>query len=485
MNQQFERRFLGLSGPTIKTALFVGFALICGTWLLAGYFLSLRMSDLQSRSTMVNARYMRAQDLLATARRQVLSGSVYVRDALLDPDPAHVEGYRTKVDAAYRAADESVSRYEPAIDAPEEIDHIARLHAEIDELRSTGFEVFADGTRRRTMAEAGRLLTDRLMPRRERVIRIAEEMEALNSAAFVRQQEVIAALYRTTHHRLWESFGLAVLVSLGIAVLATLYAGRLEDRIRVKQRREIENARDLQRLSSKLMSVQEEERRTIARELHDEIGQALTAIKAQLAVAQRASDANRSIAPALEDARSMTDGALHAVRDLSHLLRPPMLDDLGLLVAIESYVKYFGRRYGLRVEVAQDRLQGRFAPDVETALYRVVQEALTNVARHARATACHVRFERRGDAVLVTVEDDGVGFDVAAAKAGMCEGLGLIGMRERVTALGGKVCIDSAPGAGTRVVVEVAALEKLNAESEVGDASLLPEAVPVHGGLRG
>ena len=138
------------------------------------------------------------------------------------------------------------------------------------------------------------------MPKREGVIRVTEEAQALNRSAFVQQQNEIASVYRATQRRLWGSFGVAVLVSLGIALLAAVYVGRLEDRIHRQRVKEGENARDLQRLSMKLITAQEEERRVIARELHDEVGQALTAIKVELALAQRS---DRS-APALPPMRS-------------------------------------------------------------------------------------------------------------------------------------------------------------------------------------
>ena len=130
---------------------------------------------------------------------------------------------------------------------------------------------------------------------------------------------------------------MALATSLGIALLATFYAGRLEDRIRRQRAKDVQNTRDLQHLSAKLLNAQEEERRSIARELHDEVGQALTAIKVELAMAQRAIDGAGGAATALDDARSIADGVLHTVRDLSHLLHPALLDDLGLAAATEWY----------------------------------------------------------------------------------------------------------------------------------------------------
>jgi len=283
-------------------------------------------------------------------------------------------------------------------------------------------------------------------------------VQALNRSAFVQQQRAIASIYDATQRRLWESLGLALAASFGIALLAILYAGRLETRIRKQGLQDVKNARELQYLSAKLITAQEEERRSLARELHDEVGQVLTTIKVELAVAQRAIEASGGAPQLLDDARSIADGALTTVRDLSHLLHPALLDDLGLPAAIEWYLRGFGRRHDIGTEVLHDRMDDRLAPETEAAAYRIVQEALTNVAKHARATTCRVYLQRLPNTVLVTIEDDGAGFDAAGVeRAGGRAGLGLIGIRERATQLRGSVRLESAPGKGTRLTVELPA----------------------------
>jgi signal transduction histidine kinase len=174
---------------------------------------------------------------------------------------------------------------------------------------------------------------------------------------------------------------------------------------------EVERKRELERLSAKLVRAQEDERRTIARELHDEIGQALTAIKIELSIVQDGVEETGSTADALREARSITDGALHAVRDVSQLLHPTMLDDLGLPDTLTWYLRSFGQRTGLRAELTQDRMDARMSPDVEICAYRIIQEALTNVAKHAHASSCRVYLQRLPGSLLITVEDDGVGVD--------------------------------------------------------------------------
>jgi signal transduction histidine kinase len=442
---------------TIRTAVFVGFGLIGVIWLAAGYYFTGRMAELEQLSKDINARYTRAQDLLTTVRGQVLMGSVYVRDALLDPNPAMADEYRSQLEENYRAADEALQSYVPVVDVPGEQQRIAGLRRELEEFRRTLLDVLSTDSRR-WPAEARDLLRRRIMPKREGVIRISEEVQVLNRSAFVQQQLDIASLYRATQRRVWQTVGLALAASVAIALLATLHAGRLERRIQAQRLRDVETARDLQRLSSQLLTAQEEERRGIARELHDEVGQVLTAIKVELSVAQRSMEAaGVDIAP-LQGARSITEGALHTVRDLSRLLHPAMLDDLGLAATIDWYLKGFGKRHGVRIELLQDRMDERMPAEAEAGVYRIVQEALTNVAKHAQASTCRVFLQRLPHTLLVTIEDDGIGFNPGdRAEPGALRGIGLVGIRERVTQLRGELRLESAPGQGTRLTVEVPA----------------------------
>jgi signal transduction histidine kinase len=440
----------------IRTALLLAFGLTFGIWLFAGYYFARRISEVEREATRINARYMQAQELLSTVRAQVLVGSVYVRDALLDPDPASADEYRRKVEDTYEAVNQALQRYVPVLDSSAERESVARLRQEIHAFRRTMVEVLATDSRT-WPARARLLLQTEVMPKRQLVIRVSEDFQALNRSAFVNQQLGIAQIYGATQRRLWESLGLALVSSFGVAFWATLYASRLEDRLRRQRLVQAQNAKDLQHLSAKLITAQEEERRTIARELHDEVGQVLTAIKVELAVAERSLQAEGGAADLLRTARSITEGALTTVRDLSHLLHPSMLDDLGLPAAIEWYLRSFGRRHEIRADVVHERMDQRLAPEIETAAYRIVQEALTNVAKHARATACRVYLQRLPHTVLITIEDNGVGFDPAAEASPERMGLGLVGIRERASQLRGTVRLESTPSKGTRLTVELPA----------------------------
>ena len=454
-------------GRPIRAALFLGFGLVVGIWLFTAFYFTRRIADVETQAAAINTRYTRAQEVISTVRAQMLLGSVYMRDALLDSDPVAAAGYRQRLEAAGSAVEQAMQQYVPVLDSTAERDQVARLRDEIDEFHRTLQQTLAADAGRGP-AESRELLRTHVMPRREAVIGLSEQAQALNRNAFIQQQSAIAAVYSGTQRRIWESLGVALATSLGIALLAAWYAGRLEDRLRRQRERDVQTTHELQLLSAKLLTAQEEERRSLARELHDEVGQALTAIKVEIAVAQRARDLPPDATAALDDARAIADGVLHTVRDLSHLLHPSLLDDLGLAAAIQWYFKGFGKRHDLRTDLLQDGVDARCAAGTESNVYRIIQEALTNVAKHARATSCRVYLQHLPNTLLVTIEDDGVGFEVNARRPfDGARGLGLVNIRERVAQLGGTVRLETNPGKGTRITVEVPAVPR------TGSAGLL------------
>lgn len=471
-----------LQGLTIRAALALGFGLTLGVWLFAGSYFTRRVSAIQADAAAINVRYMRAQELLTTVRSQVLVGSLSVRDALLDPDPGVTVRSRDFVRSTFQDVDRALQQYVPILDSLGERQRVDRLRREIEGLQLNMDDVLSNSTK--SAAEARQLLNSRVVPQRQLVIRVSDEVQSLNRAAFVQQQDDIAEIYRRTQRQLWTQLGVALAVSLGIGLLATLYAGRLEAHLQRQRELEMRNADDLQRLSAKLITAQEEERRGIARELHDELGQVLSTIKVEIAVARRRLDSTGTSGQLLENVESIADTALTSVRDLSHLLHPSLLDDLGLPAAVDWYLRGFGTRYGIRVELLVDRMDARLQPETEVTAYRIIQEALTNVARHSGASTCRVYLQRLATTVLVTIEDNGRGFDTAAvAKADVRHGLGLLGIRERASLLRGTLRLESAPGSGTRLTVELPASARapLSDEGDTGESAPLSAPETVNG----
>jgi len=214
-----------------------------------------------------------------------------------------------------------------------------------------------------------------------------------------------------------------------------------------------EDAERLKVLSRRLMEVQEAERRKIALELHDEIGQVLTGLKLTLEMGSRLPA--QQVGSTLEQVRGLVNDLMARVRKLSLDLRPAMLDDLGLLPTLLWHIEHYTAQTRVRVNFKHSGLEKRrFAPEVETAAYRLVQEALTNVARHAQAAEATVRISTHRQTLLIEIEDNGRGFDVESVMmAG--ETTGFAGMRERVVLLEGQFTVESQPGAGTRLIAEL------------------------------
>jgi PAS domain S-box-containing protein len=226
--------------------------------------------------------------------------------------------------------------------------------------------------------------------------------------------------------------------------------------IAIQQAQLFEQVRDsherLQALSRRLVGVQEEERRRLARELHDEIGQSLTAVKISLQTLGRRTQAMEP-ALLLEPSIGIVERALQQVRNLSLDLRPSLLDDLGLVPTLRWFLDRQAEWGGLSVEFGAEPAEMRLPPEIEITCFRVVQEALTNVARHAEAKRVRVKVLVRDGELQLNVGDDGVGFDIEEAMANAIGGasLGLLGMQERVLLVGGQIDIRSAPGQGTEI----------------------------------
>ena len=220
---------------------------------------------------------------------------------------------------------------------------------------------------------------------------------------------------------------------------------------REAQRRLEESQARLRELAAFRENVREDERSRIARELHDELGQSLTALRIDLSWVKNRCAADDAVAERLGASFALVDRTVEAVRRIAEDLRPRMLDDLGLAAAVEHHVQQFARRTGIVCELAMDREEFAIGRGAATALYRIVQEALTNVARHAGAARVNVRIEQ-ADGIRLVVADDGRGMSEESAAAGS---FGLLGMRERVQMLDGRIEVGNAEGGGTVIDVRL------------------------------
>ncbi len=283
--------------------------------------------------------------------------------------------------------------------------------------------------------------------RPEEVLQLAERIDALNEANLSLEEQEIQKQQRTLQEFAAGATSLLFVLGMAIAIVSTAFLARLE-RVSQKEKTRAESAEyELRRLSNQLVRVQEEERRTISRELHDEVGQILTGLRMELGSLSRG-EVDATFRSRLESVKRLAEDALRSVRNLALLLRPSMLDDLGLEPALRWQAKEFSRRSGIPVSVNIEGKMDALPETVRICLYRAIQEALTNCMKHAEATRVRVTVQQQEDLVSASVQDNGKGLDVSQFHT---QGLGLMGMEERVRALEGQLTVSSQPGKGTLV----------------------------------
>jgi PAS domain S-box-containing protein len=284
---------------------------------------------------------------------------------------------------------------------------------------------------------------------RERVAReisaTFERGESCVEAAFI-AKDGSAKDYYFTGRRI-EFGGVPCLIGVGIDITVRKNAEAATEQY----------ARRLQATSHRLMTVQEAERRTLARELHDAVGQELTALSLNLTIIEDALPevTSRKVRERLEDSQEVLEETTRHLRNIMVELRPPGLDELGLLAALKEHVGQVGRRAAVAVSVTGVEPQPRLTPMDEIALFRIVQEALNNIVKHARAGEARICLRQNAHAVVLSIMDNGVGFDTVAKPIMGGYGMGTTTMRERAEAIGARLQLQSAPGQGTRVTVEL------------------------------
>ena len=397
--------------------------------------------------------------LLSDIRAEIHASGVFVRDYLLDP--SHISGayYRDRL----LESRESITRNLDELERGSQREgdgHLHRLGQELDGYWDVLDPLF-EWTPQQKRALSYTFLREQVLPRRNAVLSMAREIRALTDAGLHAREQALRQRQREFRLDLAWMLGAAVALGLLVAGASVFRMSRLERRAEEHQQRTEQAEREMRQLSRQLVKAQEEERKAISRELHDEVGQILTALRMELGRLERA----RSAPPGKFDeylaaSKQMTEDTLRAVRDLSLGLRPSMLDDLGLGPALEWQAREHSRRSGTPVLV---RLEGSLdaLPEAHrTCVFRIVQEALTNCARHAEAKEIRLGVHGHDDSLYVTVEDDGVGMPGSDARG---RGIGLIGIEERVRQLGGTLEIFSQPRKGTALKVRLPVKQEVGA----------------------
>jgi signal transduction histidine kinase len=398
-------------------------------------------------------RYVDQETSIATLRRNLWLAGNYVRDFFIRTTPDQA--------AALRANIEDLKREDG-----EALDHLTRVssHGEmVNKLRKSlgEFWVVVDALPEtmlhRSDEDHWQFLQAEIVPRRGELYNAMLDLTSADQQHLQESEREFATARRHAAERLLAMLALSLLLSLLVARQSLRHADHLEARAE-RHFAEVEQARrELQQLSARLLEIEEEGKRRLSRELHDEIGQALALLQIEISQLQSMlASQPEVIHERLNRARELAGRTVQTIRNISGILRPALLDDLGLVPALQFQLEDFLRRSGIACEFAEDDVAEQLPDAVKTCVYRVVQEALHNCEKHSGATEVRVAVRQRAGSLTAKVEDNGRGFQLnQQGMPARSAGLGLLGMRERASIAGGALLIDSAPGKGTRVAIEI------------------------------
>ena len=412
---------------------------------------SRRAQEIYTQLDQLNTHHRDVDEKLRRLRADMHLSGIFIRDYLLDPEREHAPEYRIRL-AEFRSS--NLTKLEGLRTlyggTADDNARMTSLQTKLEDYWQT-FDPLFDGTPAEKVTQSARFLRREVLPRREAALAIAQEIEQLNNENLNAQRAEVTrrhAAFRSDLHRLlWQS----LLLGMGVAVVAVVRLRVLERRSEMERAVAQDAERQMRKLSQQLVATQEEERKKLSRELHDHVGQMLTALRMELGRIERSRASNdATVAEAVTAGRQLVDDVVRTVRDLALGLRPSMLDDFGLQAALEWHVRDFTRRYGLQVDLTMDGDFDGLPDQHRTCVYRAVQEALTNCVKHSSCRCIQVKVLGQSDNLVLSVADDGVGVDRSHRG-----GLGLRGIEERVRELHGETGIRSKLGEGTVVSVRL------------------------------
>ena len=419
--------------------LILGFGTLVALVAVIGISAYHRADRIESEIAAIHESYRQSAFVLSQTKEDTYLSGIMIRDYLLDPSPKVAPQYKADLFAIRTSLGNHIELLNRLI-SPREGRVLERLKHELDVYWESLDPVF-EWTPKQKAALASSFLRKEVIPRRNAILSIMREIDALSERTFQVEQEVINASRMEFRDYLLKMLALSILLAIGVALVSIVRVSASERRS-VNQRLRAENAElGLRRLSHQLVQAQEEERKVISRELHDEIGQMLTGLKMELANLEALRHApGDEFTKHLTETKALTEQTMRSVRELAMGLRPSMLDDLGLEPALRWQSQEFSRHSGIPVTIETDGNLGNLPESVRTCIYRVIQESLTNCARHAEASNVRITIHGSRDRINLTVQDDGKGFDTRSIGG---SGLGLIGMEERIKILGGRLTISS------------------------------------------
>ncbi|HZT31234.1 MAG TPA: sensor histidine kinase [Bryobacteraceae bacterium] len=425
--------------------LLIVFGMLIGLIAISGVGALHRARESYRAVSALNERYRHTDQVLTSIASGISMVGLLARDYLLDPSNANAAQYRSQLVAERAAMEKEFRELRTAIRG-EDKPQLEALRLEVEGYWDALDPLF-EWTSQEKAARSWGFLRREILPRRRAALSITREISRLTQANLDQQRQEIDRNQAAVAGFIERMLVITVLLGLGIAAVTVVRMTKLERHSEQQRLRTEEAEKELRRLSRQLVQAQEEERKSLSRELHDEVGQMLTALRMELRSLQDLRTAPEAhFNDHLEAAKRMAEQSLRALRDLAMGLRPSMLDDLGLGSAVQWQARQFSKHTGIPVNVQITAIPPLLPEPHRTCIYRVVQEALTNCARHAKAKSIDVAIAGQADGISVSIRDDGIGFDPSNVRG---RGLGLIGMQERVMDLGGDLTLVSQVRKGT------------------------------------
>jgi signal transduction histidine kinase len=406
----------------------IAFAVLLAAFLLSGVALHREYRRIYADIERTQQSYQSVERLLDVIRSELYAIAILARDYLLKSTPSLDRQEERELIELRKSLLSHVGELESAVEQSEAF-RLHELKEQVDRYSSLINSMFAWTPEEKRVRSYG-FLTREIVPFRTTVLKMAAEIDELNTLQFRKRHGAMRDIQSAAEERMVWAFSFVCVFGLLVAGLVVGRTRELEHRSELHHAELQREREELRRLSNKVVSAQEEERKSISRELHDEIGQLLTGLKIELAHLDQARlDSESEFADHMKRARAMAEQTLRAVRDLATGLRPAVLDQLGLEPAIRWQAREHTRLTGVPVTVEVSGELDALHDQHRTCAYRVVQEALTNCARHALPSSITVRVTGGDENLSVVVQDDGRGF---SRTSGPHHGLGLLGMEERV-----------------------------------------------------
>jgi signal transduction histidine kinase len=410
-------------------------------------------SSVSKQQLEIYRHYVEQDKCVVVLRKNLWLAGNYVRDFFIRNTPAQAEVLRDQLQSL-EAEDE------------EYLDRLSRLSSPGDVMQQVRkslneFWAVVDPLPKSMLGASDDrqwdFLQREIVPRRGELYKTLMDLSASDQHRLQVSEKDFADARAQAAQRLMVMLAISLLLAALVARQSLRHAENLEHRAE-KHLADVEQAKqELQQLSARLLEIEEEGKRRLSRELHDEIGQTLALLQIEISQLQSLTVGQpEAIHNRLKRAREFAQKTVQTIRDISGLLRPALLDDLGLVPALQFQLEEFIRRSGISCEFVEENVAEQLPDQLKTCVYRVVQEALHNCEKHAHATSIRVAIRQYPETLSVQIEDNGRGFDVNAQRAGpRPSGLGLLGMRERVSIAGGSLVIESSPGRGARISIQI------------------------------